>query len=93
MSPHLALMAARRDAPEVRLMKYTWPATRLDRGARLPAPPAAPGRTRSEWPGELRANLGARANVGVSAGAGDAGDEEASPGKPQPAEGWRVRFT
>lgn len=87
-------MAARRDAPEVRLMKYTWPATLLDCGARLPPrPPRPAGRTCSEWPGELRANLGARADAGVSAGAGDAGDEAASPGKPQPAEGWRVRFT
>lgn len=46
MSLHIALMAARRDAPKVHLMKYTWPAMLLDCGALAPRPrprrPAGP---------------------------------------------------
>lgn len=59
MSLHIALMAARRDAPKVRLMKYTWPqdASGLRFAASQP-PPAAPGRDPAPSPqpalGKLR---------------------------------------
>jgi hypothetical protein len=59
MSLNIALMAARRDAPKVRLMKYTWPqdASGLRFAATQP-PPAAPGRDPAPSPqpalGKLR---------------------------------------